>query len=282
MAMTISKHITASLVALLAASSTGCFWVTTKAEGKSIRKDVKSMDARVEKVEGGIDAKMKKLQKVLDAAAALLARNSADIGNEVESLRADMRQLRGLINEAHRNTEEVRKDVATFKKWNDLLGTLDLKLKAFGQRLAAVEDKTTKPIARTADELYEQGMAAYKAGDYSTARGHFKRLVIRFPGHQRADNSQYRRGEAYFAEKDYDAAIREYQKVFDKFEKSALADDAMYRAGEAAERLKHCTEARAYYGLLRQKHPKSSLFKKSLDRAKKLKKNAKNRKVCVS
>lgn len=282
MTMRTTRDWTAALAAVLALALTGCFWVTTKAEGKKIRKDVNSINTRVETIEGGIDAKMEKLEKVLDEATKLLARNSADIGNQVEGLEAEMRQLRGLINEAHRNTEDVRKDVAELKKWNDLLSTLDFKLQDFERRISALEGKSAQTSPETADALYEAGMKAYKEGDYANAHAYFKRLVIRFPGHDRADDAQYYRGEAYFKEKDYDSAIREYQKLFDKYDKSALADDAMFRAGEAAELLKHCTEARAYYGLLLQKQPKSSLAKKAKSRSNALKKNAKNKKTCLN
>jgi tol-pal system protein YbgF len=193
-----------------------------------------------------------------------------------------MRQLRGLINEAHRHTEEVRKDVAELKQWKETLATLDFKLQDFERRLTTLEGKSAATSVETADALYEAGMKAYKEGDYANAHNYFKRLVIRFPGHDRADDALYYRGEAYFAEKDYDSAIREYQQIFDKYDKSPLADDAMYRAGEAAEELKRCTEARAYYGLLLQKHPRSSMAKKAKKRSADLKKYSKNKKKCLN
>ena len=130
--------------------------------------------------------------------------------------------------------------------------------------------------------LYDEGMTAFRANDYAKARELFRKLVIKYPGHERADDAQYKRGEAYYVQADYKSAVQEYQAVFDKFKTSPLADDALFRAGQAAQKLKWCTDARAYFGLLRQRYPKSSMVKKAKKRDAILKKNAKNRKYCQS
>lgn len=267
----------------IALALSGCFWVTTKAEGKEIRKDIKVLNERVATKEDTLESKIAKLEEVLEEATKVLRRNSADLGANFEDLSKDVRNMQGLITAAKRYTDEVREEVAAMKKAaeNDRQ-VLAKRLESIEQRLDGLEKKATEDSPETANELYDKGKAAFDSGDYATTHTMFKKLILRFPGHDRADDAQYFRGEAYFREKDYDGAIREFQKVYDKYETSPLADDALFRAGEAAELLRRCSEARAYFGLLRQKYPKSSLTKKAQAKDKTLKSAAKDKKKCTS
>ncbi|HSR96987.1 MAG TPA: hypothetical protein VLM79_08065, partial [Kofleriaceae bacterium] len=70
---------------------TGCFWVTTKSEGETLRKDVTLIRGRLDAKEKTLDEQIAQLQKVLEDATRVLKRNSADIGADVESLRNDVR-----------------------------------------------------------------------------------------------------------------------------------------------------------------------------------------------
>ena len=279
--MTRQLPISIALVAALALP--GCFWVTTKSEGDTIRTDVRKLTKRVDKKEESLEGKIAQLEEVLDEATKVLRRNSADLGADFEEISKNVRLMQGLITEAKRYTDDVRKEVAELKKAADNdREVLAKRLESMEQRLELLEKKATDDTPRSANDLYEAGKKAFDDGDHNKAQSLFRTLVARFPGHDRADDGQYFRGESYFREKDYDGAIREFQKVYDKYSNSPLADDALFRAGEAAEKLRRCSEARAYFGLLRQKYSKSSLVKKSKVKDKVLKKNAKNKKFCVS
>jgi tol-pal system protein YbgF len=267
---------------LLAATITalpGCFWVTTKSEGQSLRRDVNALDSRVSTKEAELGGKVDELQKTLDEAAKLLKRNSADIGAEVQRIDEEQRKLLGLLTAAQTGAEEVRVGFERYKQSNDE------RLAALEARLLQLEGGrpggTTGGTA-SADDLWNAGKTAFEAKKYADAREAFKKLALGFPTHARADDAQYFRAETYFAEKQWDSAIGEYQKVFDKHADSDLADDALFRAGEAAEKLKNCTEARAYFGLIKSKYPKSSLAKKAGDKDKSLKAAAKDKKKCTS
>lgn len=261
------------LVIGMALQSSACFWVTTKHEGETLRRDLNRVDEIVEKQEESLGTSVGKLKKTLDEASKLLARNSADLGAQFDELEQESARLTGLVMEAKRYTDEVYTQSQRFEK----------RIEDLEARLAELEGKAVTPTqAKGPDLLYAEGMKAYKANNYGKAREIFRKLVIKYPGHGRADDAQYHRGEAYYVQKDYKSAVQEYQAVFDKFQNSPLADDALFRAGEAAEKLKWCTDARAYFGLLRQRYPKSSMVKKAKKHDATLKKNAKNRKFCQS
>ncbi len=272
------------LMTLALSLSTGCFWFTTKHEGKQLRTDVKRLDKRVTSKETDLETKIKQLQSVLDEATRMLRRNSADLGADFETIKQQMRTVDGLIAAAKLATEDVGKQVQTLKQSMDNdREVMAKRLESMEQRLMTLETEAKKkPRATSPGELYASAKTAFDSGEYDKARKLFKQMVIRFPGHSRADDSQYYRGEAFYKNKQYDDAIRELQKVFDKYRKSSFADDALYRAGEAAQKLKRCSEARAYFGLLRQSFPSSSLLKKAKAKDKELRKNSKKKRKCTS
>lgn len=270
--------------AVLLASTSGCYWVTTKREGERLRADVTSLESRVAEREEDLEGKIQQLERVLAEATQVLQRNSADLGADVESMREELRTMQGLVAEGGRLAEEVRAEVTTLKESFDKeRAALEERLAALAaleERVAALESRAAQP--QSPEELYAAAKAAFDSADHGKARTLFRQLVVRFPGHERADDSQYYRGESYYREKDYAGAIRELQLVFDKFPSSPLADDALFRAGEAAQNLRRCSEARAYFGLLRQKYSSSALAKKALAKDKELKRDLKNKKKCTS
>jgi len=259
------------LITLIATQAGACFWVTTKHEGQTLRRDVNRIDSVVSKQKAVQDSSIKELRSTLDEASKLLARNSADLGAQFDGLETENARLTGLVMESKRYANQV---------FTDMQG-LEKRVETLEARLSAVEGKAfSPPKTKTGTELYDEGMQAFAANDYNKARELFKKLVIKFPGHDKADDAQYNRGQSYFVQADYKSALEEFQAVFDKFPKSPLADDAIFRAGEAATKLKWCTDARAYFGLLRQKYPKSDMAAKAKKKGLYLKKNSKNRKVC--
>lgn len=273
-----ARPATLALVLVAAAiGAPGCFWVTTKSEGKALRTDVDSLETRVATKEEELGDKVTELQTTLDEAAKVLKRNSADLGAEVQRIDDEQRTLLGLLTAAQSSAEEVRQAFERYK------ATTEERLSAMEARLNALEAGKGPATANSSpDDLWSKGKTAFEAGRFEEAREAFKALALGHPSHGRADDAQYFRAETHFSVKEYDAAIREYQKVFDKYADSELADDALFRAGEAAETLKNCTEARTYFGLLRQKYPKSNLAKRAGDKDAALKKAARDKKKCVS
>ncbi len=113
MAMSSSRITALSVVGVaLLCSLTGCFWATTKHEGKKLREDLQLLDDRVKSQEDALGTKVDQLKKVLDEATKLLARNSADLGSEMNGLLQENAKLTGLVMEAKRYADQVRKEAA--------------------------------------------------------------------------------------------------------------------------------------------------------------------------
>jgi tol-pal system protein YbgF len=256
---------------LLSLTLGGCFWVTTKSEGETLRKDVNSINERLAAKEKALDDQVAQLQKVLDESSKLLKRNSADLGAEVDKMSGEMRTVNGLVVAVNNTLNELKTQLAASAA----------KVDALEQRLAQLE--SGKPSANSSpEELWRLGSTAFEAQRYNEAIEIFKRLVATYPTHDRADDAQYFRGQSYSNLKDWDKAIGAYQLLLDKYPDSSFADDGLYFAALAAQALKNCTEARAYLGVIKSKYPKSNVTKASADLDAQIKKDAKNKAKCTS
>lgn len=261
------------LSVLLLASLSGCFWATTKSEGQAMRKDITSLQGRIDSKEKELNTQITQLQSVLDEATKVLKRNSADLGADVDSLRSDIRQANGLVTAVNNSINELKLAYDKYRKENDA------RLDGLEQRLAQLE--SGKPSANSGpDDLWKLGTQAFEAARWNDAIDIYKRLVAGFPTHARADDAQYFRAQAYGKMSDWDKAIGAYQQLVEKYPDSDLADDGLYFASLAAQTLKNCTEARTYLNILKTKYPKSNVAKQGTDLDAVIKKDLKNKTKC--
>jgi tol-pal system protein YbgF len=264
-----------AIALLLASSLTGCFWVTTKSEGESLRKDVTSLQGRIDAKEQELNTQITQLKAVIDEATKVLKRNSADLGADVDGLRADIRTANGLVTAVNNSINELKVAFDKYRKDNDT------RMDQLEQRVAQIE--SGKPTAASSPEdLWKLGSQAFEAARYNDALEIFKRLVQTYPTHARADDAQYFRGQSYTNLKDWDKAIGAYQQLVEKYPDSDLADDGLYFAALAAQQLKNCTEARTYLGLIKSKYPKSNVLKQGDELDKQIKKDIKVKAKCSS
>lgn len=270
--MALTKPVLATLAAF---SLGGCFWFTTKNEGQGMRKDITTLQGRIDAKEKDLDTQIQQLQTVLDEATKLLKRNSADLGADVDALRADIRQANGLVTAINNSINELKTAFDKYRK------DTDARVDGIEQRLAQIE--SGKPSAHSGpDDLWKLGTTAFEAARYSEALDIYKRLVQTFPTHVRADDAQYFRGQAYSNMKNWDLAIGAYQQLVQKYPDSDLADDGMYFAALAAQSLKNCTEARTYLGLIVSKYPRSNVVKQAKSLDAQIKKNLRSKSKCTS
>jgi TolA-binding protein len=264
----------ATLPALvLSLLGSGCFWVTTKSEGEQLRKELTLVRGRLDAKEKTLDEQIAQLQKVLEDATRVLKRNSADLGADVDALRAEVRTANGLVTSVNNSINELKQAFDTYRKGNDA------RADALEQRVVQIE--SGKPTASSSpEELWKLGSAAFEAARYNDASDVFKRLSQSYPTHERADDAVYFRGQAYTNLKDWDHAIGVYQQLYEKYPASSFADDGLYFAAVAAQQLKNCTEARTYLSLVKQKYPKSNVSKQVDELDKAIKKDVKNKTKC--
>jgi tol-pal system protein YbgF len=259
----------------------GCFWVTTKAEGNQIKTNVASLQATVTKQQSSIDTRVKQLDDELEKATALLKRNSADVGAEVEALGKDMATVNGGIDQVKQTLDDLKTQLAEQKSANDRLRA---DLSAAEARIDTLEKAMAKPVVTEKpvdkDTLFDGAYGKLQQGNYDDARHDFRDFVKKFPNDEKADNAQYWIGETFFKQKEYEKAIAEFQKVIDTYPNGDMADDAFLEAGNAAVQLKWCVDANAYFAELINRFPKSALAKQAKTQMDFIKKNQKKKDVC--
>jgi tol-pal system protein YbgF len=253
----------------------GCFWVTTKSEGESLRHDVSAIQGRLDEKQKQLDDQIAQLKSATDDATKILKRNNADIGADVDQLRADIRTANGLVTAIHNDIADLHAAFDKYKKDNDA------RMESLETRVAQIE--SGKPSANSSpDDLWRLGSQAFEAARYNDAIDIFKRLVQTYPTHAKAPDAQYFRGQSYTKMEEWDHAIGAYQQLVEKYPESSLADDGLYFAALAAQELKNCTEARTYLGLIRSKYPKSNVLKQSEQLDAQIRRELKNKSKCSS
>ncbi len=266
---------TMKLTVFLVLFTTGCFWVTTKSEGESLRKDVNSLNDRISTKERALDDQVKQLQTVIDEATKVLKRNNADIGADVEQLRSDIRTANGLVTAINQGVNELKVAFDKYTKENDA------RMDGLEQRVAQIESGKPSPNS-SPDDLWRLGSQAFEAQRYNDAVEIFKRLVQTYPTSSKADQAQYFKGQAYGKLADWGHAIGAYQTLVEKYPTSDLADDGLYFAALAAQQMKSCTEARTYLGLVKTKYPKSNVLGSSNKLDAQLRKELRIKSKCTS
>jgi len=262
-------------LAILCCLLTGCFWATTKSEGEALRKDVTSLQGRLDAKEKVLDGQISQLKTVLDDSSKLLKRNSADLGADVDGLRGDVSKATGLTTAINNSFNDLKTAFDTYRK------STDARMDALEQRVSQME--SGKPSANSSpDDLWKLGTQAFETQRYNDAIDIYKRLVQTYPTHVRAPDAVYFKGQAFSNLKDWDHAIGAYRAVYQSYPESPLADDALYFAALAAQELKNCTEGRTYLDLLRTKYPKSNVAKEGGAVDKALKKDLSNKAKCAA
>lgn len=276
----------AALGALLLGTLPGCFAFTTKHEGEVLRRDLKQLESKVSAQGATIDERAKKLDESLDRATKLLARNSADLGADVQHMTEEQARLTGEVATLKRDNEALRQDLATMK------AQFEQALAGYGTRLDALEkggaggrpvaSPPGPPAAPDKSALFDGASRKLQAGHTEDARKDLRLFLQKFPADERADDAQFLLGKSYLDDKQYEKAIGELQRVIDSYPNGDMADDAFFQAGTAAAEMKWCTDARAYFGVLLQRYPRSPFAKQAKEKLDELKKQAKNKKVCQS
>lgn len=242
-------------VALVAA---GCTPVWT---GNQMQEDIEELKSQQKELDENLAAEkqeltemvaqarsdVEELNSVLTEATALLQRNSADFGVEMEKLRQEVEMLRGKVEELDFRFQKVEQDLKLFKEDVDL-------------RFA---DGGGTELPEKPAELYTFAADAFEAGDFRKARRGYDAFIKQFPKDNRADDAVFGLGETYFAQGQHVSAVYEYQKIIQNYPNSDRRDDATFRIGESFMALGKCNEARVFFEAVVEDYPKSKWRSKS-------------------
>jgi tol-pal system protein YbgF len=210
-----------------------------------------------------LDARLSKLERIMSNQSLL------DMAQHLDSVQADVRTLRGQVDELQNGSEAMR------KQQRDLYADLDRRLAergaagAGGQAVAG--GVTTGGGGSGSDQsIYAQAFEALKSGNYGAAIAGFKQYLTTYPTSDLADNAQYWLGETYYVTRDYDNAAVAFRAVGERWPNSRKAPDALVKLGFTEFELKQYAEARTTLTQVTKRFPDSEAARLATDRLKKL------------
>jgi tol-pal system protein YbgF len=217
-----------------------------------------------------LDARLTKLERIISNQSLL------EMAQRQDTLQADVRTLRGQLDELQNSVESMR------KQQRDLYADLDRRLAERG----GVPSVVAPPVgsssvpsgggsAATEQGAYVQAFEALKSSNYAVAITGFKQYLASYPTSDLADNAQYWLGEAYYVTRDYDNAEGAFRAVGERWPNSRKAPDALVKLGFTQFELKQFPQARSTLTLVTQRYPDSEAAHLAADRLKRLPPDAK-------
>ncbi|HEY3786853.1 MAG TPA: tol-pal system protein YbgF [Steroidobacteraceae bacterium] len=239
-------------MALLAATMSGC--ASNRDEEDAMQSKINELDTRVARIERVVSNQ-----------------SLVDLAQNLDAVQADVRKLRGRVDELENSQEALR------KQQHDMYGDLDKRLGgnqgASGAAGGAAGSATPSgPAAGSSVEqaVYSQAFDALKAGSYSVAITGFKDFLSTYPQSPLAENAQYWLGEAYYVTRDYNGASDAFHTVLQKWPESRKAPDALLKLGFTQYELKRYGDSRKTLEQVTQKYPDSDAARLATERLKRM------------
>jgi tol-pal system protein YbgF len=221
----------------------------------------------------------------LDGRVNRLQESVAEIGAELDKIRADMQRLSGRLDE---NEHVIKRAVERDTTEKDTLktgleGIAGLKtrvrqLEAYlglepsgapkgqyqeqsspeGQGPGGQPQPPDEKVVSPEKRLYDLNLAIFQEGKYEEALDGFRNFQKKYPKSDLADNAQFWIGECYTALGEYERAILAYQEVIKKHPKGNKAPSAMLRQALAFNEINDKKSSRLILKKIVKQYPNSS------------------------
>lgn len=259
-----------SLALLVALSLPAC---VTSSEGEQMKKDIEELKTKLATAQLQAEKSRAQLKKVLEKATAMLNRNNADVGAQVERLESKQRKLTGT---AESNAKLVN-DLS--KKFSDFQAKVDVKLE---QLTSGAPQKKQAPVPQDKNKLFSAAQAQASSGKLAEARRLLRHFISRFASDSRVPKAILMLGDSYYREGKFAKAIQEYRTIFERHKKAKVYPTALYKIGMSFYQLKFCTDARGFLGELTKRYRRHKNVKSAKKVLTFIRKYRKNRRFCTS
>lgn len=252
-------------------------WFTTKKEGRAMVQNVRKVEDRTAKIESELEdgrkrltdmvdrarTDVEKLEETLTRATRVLARNSADFGADMETIKNKLREIDGSLAELHHDVEQSQERLETASK----------KVEEFA-RAAGVDlpVDASKVPAKSSDHfrMIEQSFAEMRYGE---TRSLAKLFLSRHSKDRRADEAQMFVAKSYLQQKRWAKALGSLRRFTDNYPKSDLTPEVLYEMARAFFSLGDCTDARILTEAVSTRHKRSPYAQKAVKLNEQMKKD---------
>jgi TolA-binding protein len=239
--------------ALGSALLSACGLWTSGPDGDALRSRASDHETRIAAIEASVEedraalngeletarSRLGELESVLTQATALVTRNSADTGAQVEVLAAQLAAQEGTIAELRGELERLQAEFGEMER------DYSERMKKLARRAGLDVEMDASEIPSSPDDLYRAATAAYEGREFASARALFRAFVTRHGADARAAAAQYFVGQSYLLEDRPATALGELRRVVADFASSDRVPYALLSMGEAFWRLHACDEARS-------------------------------------
>lgn len=190
-----------------------------------------------------------------------------DMAQRLDAAQADVRSLRGRVEELENANEALR------KQQRDLYADLDKRVNSASAGGSAVGPgglPAAGGSAATEQASYNQAFDALKGSNYPAAIAGFRTFLTTYPTSAIADNAQYWLGEAYYVTRDYEQAATAFRGVGERFPNSRKSADALVKLGFAQYELKRYADARATLNDVVRRFPDSDAARLAAERLRRI------------
>lgn len=191
-----------------------------------------------------LEARVARLERVMSG------QGLAELARQVEALQAEVRMLRGAVEEQGHAQGGLR------QQSRDLYADLDARLQKL-EHGGASGTSAAQGSPAGDQQAYDAALELLRRGQYPAAERALREFTERYPDSELADNARYWRGEALYVQREFATALRVFQSVAQREPPSRKAPDAALKAGYCQYELRDTDAARATLRALIARHPGS-------------------------
>jgi TolA-binding protein len=253
---------------LFAAGAPGCMFFTTRAEGSRLRAEVKSLRDRVDLMKKRerdtlaalqqAKGELVELKGLLPRARAILLRNSARFGAQLDRLIATVSKIQGRLENVETDLGNATKGGKGVRERIAKVAETVERIKIEVTRLMAEVRK--KPAApKTAGELFAAANVARLTGRAAEARQLFAKFVKRYPRNVRVEAAYYLTARTHFDAYDYRAAVVAVAQQLKKYPRGRFSARGRLLSARSYFELKRCKTALRILGRLVRLFPNAEI-----------------------
>lgn len=222
---------------------------------------------QIKQLEAQVNTQLDTIKQQTESNQDRQTRTMLDMQAQIDSLRNEIRDLRGQNEELAHGLE------AAEKREKDFYTDLDTRLRRFETEEKAVQAAAAaKPAAPPAadpfdpvpeNRTFESAYGLYQKADYEGAVKAFQDFIRKYPDSVHAPNANYWLGDALFALQDYKGALAVYEGLLRVVPDYPRAADVMYTIAGCQQELKQTAAMKKTLKRLIAKYPESDAAEKA-------------------